>query len=65
MPQNRKHVNLMEFEMFMFSHEEWSIIRDAVESEAFLLPEEESEVYGIIIDKIDAIFQYDEDRSSG
>ena len=51
--------------MLMFSHEEWSIIRDAVESEAFLLPEEESEVYGIIIDKIDAIFQYDEDRSSG
>ena len=51
--------------MLMFSREEWSIIRDAVESEAFLLSEKESEVCDIIIDKIDAILQYDEDRSSG
>jgi hypothetical protein len=50
--------------MLMFNEEEWSIMRDAVESEAVLLPEEEWEKYGIIIDKINALLQYDENRSS-
>lgn len=47
-----------------FTDEEWGIIRDVVESEAFLLSEEESEVLCIIIDKIDAILQYEQNRSS-
>ena len=39
--------------MNLFTQREWEIIRDAVESEGFLLPEEQQDEYGIIIDKIE------------
>jgi len=47
-----------------FTDEEWSIMRDAVEQEAVLQPEEEWEKYGIIIDKINALLKYEENGSS-
>ena len=43
--------------MINFTEKEWMIIRDAVESEGFLVPEEESDDYAIIIDKIDSYFE--------
>lgn len=48
-----------------FTDDEWGIIVWALEQEAVLQPEEEWEEYGIIIDKINALLQYDENRSSG
>lgn len=70
MPQNWKHVNPMEFEMNndtrnFFTDGEWDTIVWALEQESMLQPEEEWEKYGIIIDKINALLQYDENRSSG
>ena len=48
-----------------FTDGEWDTIVWALEQEAVLQPEEEWEKYGIIIDKINALLQYDENRSSG
>ena len=48
-----------------FTDGEWDTIVWALEQESMLQPEEEWEKYGIIIDKINALLQYDENRSSG
>jgi hypothetical protein len=60
----------MEFEMNndtrnFFTDGEWDTIVWALEQESMLQSEEEWEKYGIIIDKINALLQYDENRSSG
>ena len=47
-----------------FTDDEWDTIVWALEQESMLQPEEEWEKYGIIIDKINALLQYDENRSS-
>ena len=47
-----------------FTDEEWDTIVWALEQESILQPEDEWEKYGIIIDKINALLQYDENRSS-
>ena len=41
--------------MNLFTEREWKIIRDAVESEGFLLTEEQQDGYDIINDKINTI----------
>lgn len=48
-----------------FTDNEWDTISWALEQEAVLQPEEEWEKYGIIIDKINALLQYEENGSSG
>ena len=48
-----------------FTDDEWDIIVWALEQESILQPEQEWEKYGMIIDKINALLQYDENRSSG
>jgi len=48
-----------------FTDDEWDIIVWALEQESILQPEQEWEKYGMIIDKINALLQYDEHRSSG
>lgn len=48
-----------------FTDDEWDIIVWALEQESMLQPEQEWEKYGMIIDKINALLQYDEHRSSG
>jgi hypothetical protein len=48
-----------------FTDGEWDTIVWALEQESMLQSEEEWEKYGIIIDKINALLQYDENRSSG
>ena len=48
-----------------FTDDEWDIIVWALEQESMLQPEQEWEKYGMIIDKINALLQYDENRSSG
>tara|TARA_Y100000287_G_scaffold80340_1_gene63563 strand:+ start:1354 stop:1533 length:180 start_codon:yes stop_codon:yes gene_type:complete len=48
-----------------FTDDEWDTIVWALEQESMLQPEEEWEKYAIIIDKINALLQYDENRSSG
>lgn len=47
-----------------FTDDEWDIIVWALEQESMLQPEQEWEKYGMIIDKINALLQYDEHRSS-
>lgn len=48
-----------------FTDDEWDTIVWALEQESMLQSEQEWEKYGMIIDKINALLQYDENRSSG
>jgi hypothetical protein len=47
-----------------FTDDEWDIIVWALEQESMLQPEQEWEKYGMIIDKINTLLQYDKHRSS-
>ena len=47
-----------------FTDKEWDMISWAVEQESMFQSEDEWEKYGIIIDKINALLQYDENRNS-
>jgi|DEB0MinimDraft_6_1074348.scaffolds.fasta_scaffold507539_1 hypothetical protein len=43
--------------MIHFTEKELQIIRDAVEAEGFIVPEDEINDYAMIVDKIDTMFE--------
>jgi len=43
--------------MIHFTEKELQIIRDAVEAEGFIVPDDESDDYAMIVDKIDTLFE--------